>query len=248
MSDTIVQVHNVVKHYSKAPAPSVDQVQFHIDKGAIFGVFGPNGAGKTTLISMLCGLLQVDQGSVSYHFNSHIFTPKQAQPHIGFVPQDFSFYPELSAQQNLAFFGAQYGLDKEVIIERSDQLLERVGLTGVKNKKVSSFSGGMKRRLNLIIGIMHQPAVLFLDEPTVGVDVQSKIAIMELLKELNEQGTTILYTSHHLKEAEDFCSTMVLLDHGKIIANNTLPELLAEHSVANLEELLLKLTGNALRD
>lgn len=248
MSEAIVQVHDVVKHYSKAPAPSVADVQFTIPKGAIFGVFGPNGAGKTTLISILCGLLKADQGDVNYYFNQQVFTPKQAQPKIGFVPQDFSFYPELSAQQNLNFFGAQYGLTKAEIAARSALLLERVGLTAVKDKKVNTYSGGMKRRLNLIIGILHQPAVLFLDEPTVGVDVQSKIAIMDLLIDLNQQGTTILYTSHHLKEAEDFCTTMILLDHGKIIANNNLPQLLLEHQVSNLEELLLKLTGNALRD
>ena len=175
-------------------------------------------------------------------------TPREVRNRLGFVPQDLSFFPELTAKQNLSYFGNLYDLKKEELKQKIDELLQKVGLFHVKNKKVSTFSGGMKRRLNLIISLLHNPSILFLDEPTVGVDVQSKIAIMTLLQQLNQQGTTIIYTSHHLKEAEEFCNQIILIDHGKIIASDTLTNLLNKHEVSNLEDLILKLTGTLLRD
>lgn len=248
MGEIVLEVNQVVKQYPDARVPSIDGLSFAITKGAIFGIFGSNGAGKTTLISLLCGLLEPNSGTINYTLDGQQLSARKTRSYIGFVPQDFSFYPELSAANNLAFFGAQYGVSRELLEPKIETLLRRVGLYDVRNNKVSSYSGGMKRRLNLIIALLHDPKIVFLDEPTVGVDVQSKLAIMELLRELNATGTTILYTSHHLKEAEDFCTTLLLLDHGRIIANNTLPELLATHKVDDLEALLLKLTGNVLRD
>ncbi len=217
-------------------------------KGEKFGIFGPNGAGKTTLISMICGILQPTSGEVFYHINDKQLGPKLALQHVGYVPQDFAFYPELTAKQNLMYFGKMYGINSQKLTEKIDFLLEKLGLSHVKNKKVMTFSGGMKRRINLAIGILNEPKILFLDEPTVGVDVQSKHAIIQLLEELNQNGTSILYTSHHLKEAEDFCDRIALIDKGQIIGLGTLEELTDQHQVENLEELLIRLTGKTMRD
>lgn len=247
MQETLLHVSKVYKSYGKNSVPSLNGIDFTVAPGEIVGIFGPNGAGKTTLISILCNILEPTLGSVVYHLNGEK-SPREIRSKLGFVPQDFSFFPELTAKQNLSYFGNLYDLKKEHLAQKMDGLLQKVGLSHVKNQKVSTFSGGMKRRLNLIISLLHDPAVLFLDEPTVGVDVQSKIAIMSLLKELNEQGTTIIYTSHHLKEAEEFCNQIILIDHGKIIASETLDNLLKEYHVSNLEELILKLTGTLLRD
>lgn len=247
MPQTLLHVSKVYKSYGKSAVPSLAGVDFTVAKGEIVGIFGPNGAGKTTLISILCSILEPTLGSVVYHLDGEK-SPREIRSQLGFVPQDFSFFPELTAKQNLSYFGNLYTLKKEDLAQKIDELLQKVGLFHVKNQKVSTFSGGMKRRLNLIISLLHDPSVLFLDEPTVGVDVQSKIAIISLLQELNRQGTTIIYTSHHLKEAEEFCNQIILIDHGKIIASETLANLLHAHEVGNLEELILKLTGTLLRD
>lgn len=247
MQETLLRVSKVYKSYGKSTVPSLDGVDFTVEKGEIVGIFGPNGAGKTTLISILCSILDPTLGSVVYYLDGEK-SPREIRSNLGFVPQDFSFFPELTAKQNLSYFGNLYNLKKEILAQRIDELLQKVGLFHVKNQKVSTFSGGMKRRLNLIISLLHKPSILFLDEPTVGVDVQSKIAIMTLLQELNQQGTTIIYTSHHLKEAEEFCNQIILIDHGKIIACDPLANLLKKHEVPNLEDLILKLTGTLLRD
>lgn len=247
MQETLLRVSKVYKSYGKSAVPSLDGVDFTVERGEIVGIFGPNGAGKTTLISILCSILDPTLGSVVYYLDGEK-SPREIRSNLGFVPQDFSFFPELTAKQNLSYFGNLYNLQKEELAQRIDELLQKVGLFHVKNQKVSTFSGGMKRRLNLIISLLHRPAILFLDEPTVGVDVQSKIAIMTLLQELNQQGTTIIYTSHHLKEAEEFCNQIILIDHGKIIACAPLTNLLAKHEVNNLEDLILKMTGTLLRD
>ena len=247
MQEPLLHVSKVYKSYLKSKVPSLDGIDFTVAKGEIVGIFGPNGAGKTTLISIMCSILDPTLGSVTYYLDGEK-TPREIRSRLGFVPQDFSFFPELTAKQNLNYFGNLYDLKKDELEQKINELLHKVGLFHVKNRKVSTFSGGMKRRLNLIISLLHNPSILFLDEPTVGVDVQSKIAIMTLLKELNRQGTTIIYTSHHLKEAEEFCNQIILIDHGRIIASESLANLLNQHTVNNLEELILKLTGTLLRD
>lgn len=244
----IIEIRSLVKQYPKNTISAVSNVDFTVLKGEKFGIFGPNGAGKTTLISMMCGILQPTFGEVMYCIDGERLNAKSALQYIGYVPQDFAFYPELTAGQNLTYFGKMYGLPTGVLNEQIDCLLEKLGLFHVKNKKVMTFSGGMKRRMNLAIGILNEPEILFLDEPTVGVDVQSKHAIIQLLEELNKNGTSILYTSHHLKEAEDFCNRIALIDKGQIIGLGTLESLTAQHRAANLEELLIGLTGKTIRD
>jgi ABC-2 type transport system ATP-binding protein len=164
------------------------------------------------------------------------------------VPQDFSYYPELSARENMAFYGAWYGLSMKQIKARSKELLEILGLASVGDRIVKSFSGGMKRRVNLAIGVMHEPEVLFLDEPTVGVDVQSRHAIINYLKKLNETGTTLIYSSHQLEEAAELCNKIALIDDGKIIAHDSLEVLLEQHGHEGMEGLFLELTGKRFRD
>lgn len=171
---------------------------------------------------------------------------KETNNLFGLVPQDFSFYQELSPIENLHFFGAFYGLSKQQINQRTNELLEVLGLTEVRNKPVAKFSGGMKRKVNLAIGIIHQPKIIFLDEPTVGVDIQSRHSIIEYLKKLNNEGATLVYTSHQLNEAEEICNKIALMNDGKIIAFDKISLLLSQHQETSLENLFLKLAKNSL--
>lgn len=239
---------NAVSFAYPGYSPCINNLDLTIDKGERFGLFGPNGAGKTTLMHLMTGLLNYQKGSIQLLGNEIKKHNKKVNHLFGFVPQDFSFYHELSPKENLGFFGAWTGLTKEQIKDRSLQLLHVLGLEDVADKPVNKFSGGMKRRVNLAIGVIHQPQVLFLDEPTVGVDVQSRHAIINFLKELNAAGSTLIYTSHQLQEAEDLCTKIALIDEGKIIANDTLQNLMAEHQQDGLEGLFLNLTGRAYRD
>jgi ABC-2 type transport system ATP-binding protein len=219
-----------------------------IKKGDRFGLFGPNGAGKTTLMNLMTGLLKVDNGNIKLLDKPVGSHSKAVNKLFGFVPQDFSFYRELSPVENLEFFGAWAGLHKGEINRRTNELLKVLGLEDVRNKPVQKFSGGMKRRINLAIGVINQPQILFLDEPTVGVDVQSRHAILDYLLELNKSGTTLIYTSHQLNEAEGLCDEIALLDNGKIITRGNIDKLLKEHKRDSLEELFLNLTGKHYRD
>ena len=247
-SQARIKIEDLSKRYKGSDEDSLKQVSFVINEGEKFGILGPNGAGKTTLISILCGIITSSSGSVNYYEQGEKVDLKMFRKKTGFVPQEYAFYPELSPNQNLEYFGALYNLSKKEINERSEKLLLLLGLSNVSDKKIHTFSGGMKRRINLAIGIVHKPTILFLDEPTVGVDVQSKNAIIEFLNEINEEGTTIVYTSHHMSEAEDFCNYIALLDHGKLIANNSLTNILKEHKSSNLKSLFIKLTGEEYRD
>jgi ABC-2 type transport system ATP-binding protein len=242
-----IEINNITFAYTGYP-PCINNLDLTINTGERFGLFGPNGAGKTTLMHLMTGLLNYQKGSIQLLGNEIKKHDKKVNRLFGFVPQDFSFYHELSPQENLAFFGAWAGLTKEQIKDRSLQLLQVLGLEDVADKPVNKFSGGMKRRVNLAIGVIHEPQVLFLDEPTVGVDVQSRHAIIDYLKELNAAGSTLIYTSHQLNEAEDLCTKIALIDEGKIIAHDTLQNLMAEHKQDGLEGLFLNLTGRAYRD
>lgn len=233
--------------------PGNDGVTFQnldlkVAKGARFGLFGPNGAGKTTLISLMTGLLAANAGHIKLLGQDVGRQKGPVNKLFGFVPQDLSFYHELSPVENLEFFGAWSGLDKKAINTRTDELLTILGLNDVRDKQVQKFSGGMKRRVNLAIGVIHNPAILFLDEPTVGVDVQTGRAIIDYLIELNKKGTTLVYTSHQLNEAEGLCEQVALIDGGKIIAQDDLDKLLKSHKQENLEQLFLALTGKEYRN
>lgn len=227
---------------------SFSKLDLKIAKGERFGLFGPNGAGKTTLISLMTGLLSVDAGHIKLFGKEVGRQNNQVNKLFGFVPQDFSFYQELSPVENLEFFGAWSGLNKQTIRKRTDDLLNILGLEEVRNKQVQKFSGGMKRRVNLAIGVIHNPKILFLDEPTVGVDVQTRHAIINYLLDLNKNGTTLVYTSHQLGEAEGLCEQIALIDDGKIIAHGDIDKLLRDYKQDSLEHLFLNLTGKDYRN
>lgn len=195
-------------HFKYATAPSLfDGFEIQINEGQRFGIFGPNGAGKTTLMSIITGILPLVDGSITIFDHDLKQEKKKAQSLIGFVPQDFSFYDVLTPMENLEFFGIWSNVDKKKINALSKDILQVLGLYEVRNKNVRRFSGGMKRRVNLAIGVIHHPKILFLDEPTTGVDVQSRHAILEFLLKLNREGTTIVYTSHHYAR-QRICATM----------------------------------------
>jgi ABC-2 type transport system ATP-binding protein len=245
----MIQIAQLSKKYKNNEEYSVVDLDLKIDQGEIFGLLGPNGAGKTTLISMLSSLIKPTSGSFSINglnFQKHGNQLKQL---IGIVPQEYALYPTLTAYENLHYLGSMYGLKGKQLKEKVNFQLKVLGLEKFSNKKLDSFSGGMKRRVNLIASILHDPKVLFLDEPTVGVDVQSKNVIVDNLKQLNSQGTTIVYTSHHLNEAEQFCTKVAIIDHGRIIIEGAPKNLIAQYPEShNLEDVFLTLTGKALRD
>lgn len=244
----VIELHNVSKKYAKSSKFSLEEISLSVEKGEKLGVFGPNGAGKTTLMSILCRIIPQSSGDVYYKNNELKLSNKDFLNSIGYVPQDFSFYSELTPYQNLRYYGTLYNIPKTELKSRIEELLRVLGLHQVMHKKIQTFSGGMKRRVNLAIGIINNPTILFLDEPTVGVDVQSKNAIMQYLEELNKKGTTIIYTSHHMTEAEEFCDKIVLLDHGKLIAHDDLKTLLKKYNAPDLQALFLQLTGIEYRD
>lgn len=245
----MIQIEQISKKYKGSENYSVTNLDLSIEEKEIFGLLGPNGAGKTTLISILCSLIKPTSGNFSINGLTYQKNKNQLKQIIGIVPQEYALYPTLTAFENLKYFGSMYGLKGENLNNKIQASLEHLGLLPFAHKPIDTFSGGMKRRVNLIASILHNPKVLFLDEPTVGVDVQSKNVIIGFLQELNKQGTTIIYTSHHLNEAELFCTQVAIIDHGKLIIKGKPKELISRFEGAhNLEDVFLRLTGKALRD
>lgn len=245
----MIAIKQIAKKYKGADQYSVSDLDLFIEAKEIFGLLGPNGAGKTTLISMLCALIQPTSGTFTIDGLTYKKHKNQLKQSIGIVPQEYALYPSLTAFENLTYFGSMYGLKGKSLAKKINRHLEYLGLLQFAHKKIETFSGGMKRRINLIASILHEPKVLFLDEPTVGVDVQSKNVIIEFLKALNKNGTTIVYTSHHLNEAESFCSKVAIIDHGQLVIEGDPKTLIAQQEGAhNLEDVFLSITGKALRD
>lgn len=244
MSNSI-DIKHVTLRYKAADFNAVENVSLTLKKGEILGLIGPNGAGKTTLISILTGLRNPDHGTV---FIEGLDLSKEAykiRELIGVVPQEYAVYPKLTAYENLQFFGSMYGVPKKELAKRITIGIEEMGLTKFANKRLETFSGGMKRRINLLAGILHRPQLIFLDEPTVGVDVQSKRVIISYLNQLNQQGATIVHCSHLLHEAQTFCSQVAIIDQGKIkVSGPTQEVLIKDGKIMTLEELFLETTGN----
>jgi ABC-2 type transport system ATP-binding protein len=249
MENPVIEIVSLSKKYKEADFFAVDDLSLSVNRGEIFGLLGPNGAGKTTLISMLCGLVKPTSGTFTiegHNYRDNGYAIKKA---IGVVPQEYALYPTLTARENLIYFGSMYGLKGKNLRSKVDDALDHLGLAKFANKKTDTYSGGMKRRVNLIAGMLHNPSVLFLDEPTVGVDVHSKNVIIEYLKQVNTSGTTIIYTSHHLVEAQDFCTRIAIIDNGRILIKGTSAQLItATPNAHNLEDVFLSLTGKELRD
>ena len=240
MGNFVIDIQNLHKTYRGASHPSVDGLSLHVRKGAFFGLLGPNGAGKTTTISILCGLRSYDSGQVTVHGMDVRHKMKLIKPLIGVVPQEVALYPELTADENLRFFAGMYQLSPQELDERIENYLNDFGLTSHRRKKIEYLSGGMKRQVNLIAALLHKPALLFLDEPTVGVDVHSRQVIIENLRSLHDAGMTVVYTSHDMKEAEMLCTDVALVNNGRVVCEGIPSELVCEASVSSLEELFVK--------
>ena len=227
----MLRVENLVKRYGERVA--VDGISFAVERGQTIGLLGPNGAGKTTTLAMITGLTPPDGGSVGVGGRSLAADPDGVKRGIGLVPQDVALYEETTARANLQLFGALYGMQGTPLARAITDALALVGLADRAGDKVASFSGGMKRRLNIAGALLHDPELILLDEPTVGVDPQSRNAIFDNLAELRRRGKTLVYTTHYMEEAERLCDRIVVMDHGRIMADDTLPGLLARAPAPN---------------
>jgi len=222
---------------------------FEIPEGAVFGLLGPNGAGKSTTVMMLCGLMRPDAGSVSVLGHDMRHEGAQARKKIGVAPQEIALFPTLTAYENLVYFGRMYGLKSSQIQAQIKKYLAVFNLEEKAHKLVGTFSGGMKKRLNLIAALLHQPKLVILDEPTAGVDVQSRNMILDFLTDLKKEGTSIIYSSHVLEEAERICTHLGIIDEGTVLQTGSRDFVMGKHPDCNtLENLFLKLTGKNIRD
>lgn len=219
----LVQMKNLVKRYGDNLA--VDNVNLEISEGEIFGLLGPNGAGKTTTINMLTGLTRVDGGEINIFGKKVNGNREEVSKHIGIVPQELAIYEDLTAAENLTFFGKLYGLKGSYLKEQVDKALEFTGLSDKRKQFPKKFSGGMKRRLNIACAIVHTPKLIIMDEPTVGIDPQSRNHILASVMDLHKQGSTIIYTSHYMEEVEELCSRVAIMDQGRVIALGSKEEL-----------------------
>ena len=220
----VLDVSGLVRRYGDLTA--VDGVSFHIRTGETFGLLGPNGAGKTTIISMVAGLVPANEGTVRVAGRAMTPSETEAKRTIGLVPQDLAIYPDLTARENLKFFGRLQGLRGKELTQRTNEVLELIGLSDRAGDLTKKYSGGMKRRLNIGIGLLHRPNLLILDEPTVGVDPQSRNAILESVERLSVEGMAVLYTTHYMEEAERLCDRIAIIDEGRIQAEGTRDELI----------------------
>ena len=222
----MLKVENIKKSYQQKEI--VKGITLEVEKGEAFGLLGPNGAGKSTAISMICGLVPYDDGEILVDGLSVKKRPMDIKRKIGLVPQDIALYPTMSALDNLLFWGKMYGLKGPDAKSRANEILEMVGLEDRRKEQIQTFSGGMKRRINIGAALMHEPELLIMDEPTVGIDPQSRNHILETVKSLNKAGMTIIYTSHYMEEVEYLCNRIAILDHGEVIASGTTQELDAQ--------------------
>lgn len=227
----VVEIKNLVKRYGDFLA--VDNLNLSVKEGEIFGLLGPNGAGKTTTINTLAGLTKVDNGEVKIFGKTLKDHEIEIKKEMGIVPQDIAIYEELTAYENVFFFGRLYGLRGAKLKNMAEEALNFTGLWDRKEDRVEKYSGGMKRRLNIACAIVHKPKLIIMDEPTVGIDPQSRNHILSSVKELNKQGATIIYTSHYMEEVEELCSNITIMDHGRVIANGTKEELKSLISLEN---------------
>jgi ABC-2 type transport system ATP-binding protein len=237
----ILEAHNLVKHYGDTQA--VKDISFHIDEGEIFSLLGPNGAGKSTTIAMLSTLYAPTSGEATVGGKSVTRDPMAVRQLIGVVPQDIALYDDLTARENLNFWGQMYGMGARELRRRVGEVLDQIGLSDKANKQVKTFSGGMKRRVNIGAGLLHKPRLLFMDEPTVGIDPQSRRAILDMVKDLNRDGMSVLYTTHYMEEAQELSDRVGIIDHGKMIALGTQDELTDQ--VGHTDTLRLHLPEDA---
>lgn len=245
----LLEVSQLSKNYGEKGV--VQGINFTVAKGEILGFLGPNGAGKSTTIKMITGIEDMDQGVIVFDGNNVTKTKRNLKKQLGVVPQDIAVYEDLTAYDNVSFFCSLYGYAGNERKRRTKEALEFVGLWERRKEYPSKFSGGMKRRLNIACSIAHSPQLLIMDEPTVGIDPQSRNHIMETIKELNQRGTTVIYVSHYMEEIEELCNRIIIMDHGVILKDQDKQSMKAEYETQglySLEEIFLQLTGTQLRD
>ncbi len=248
--ETILKTTDLTKKYDNRTV--VDNLNIEIKEGEIFGLLGPNGAGKSTTMNMICNLVKPDFGTVEFLGKNFTKNKKELSKNLGYIPQNLAIHGSLKAWENVELFTSLYGIKGAELKARIDESLEYVGLSERRNDYAKTFSGGMKRRLNIACAIGHHPKLLIFDEPTVGIDPQSRNFILEKIKESNKNGTTVIYTSHYMEEVEAICTRIAIMDNGKVIASGTSEELKKlvtdDISEITLEEVFLTLTGKKLRD
>lgn len=226
--ENAIEVHKLTKNYDNTTA--LDQVTFSIKTGSCFGLLGPNGAGKSTTMKILTGIIEYDNGRVEVLELDSSEMRDEIRKRVGYVPQEITLYEKLSAYNNLLFFGELYGVSKKILKSRIQEVLEQVGLTEHANSVVNTFSGGMKRRINIAATLLHKPELLILDEPTVGIDPQSRNHIFKMIRQLNNNGVTVVYSTHYMEEVETLCDEIAIIDQGKVIAQGTLNEILDQYT------------------
>jgi ABC-2 type transport system ATP-binding protein len=244
----MLAIHHLEKTYRNAAEPSLRGLSLAFEQRCIAGLLGPNGAGKTTTISILCGLVKPDAGTARILGLDVREDAAAIKRKIGVVPQSIALYPTLSAVENLQYIGKLYGLSSTVLKERISHYLQVFGLEKSAHKAIRYYSGGMKRRANIIASLLHEPELLILDEPTAGVDVQSRNMILQFLVEYNRLGHGIVYTSHLLEEAQLLCDEVAIIDHGQLVVQGKPSALMQERNASSLEQVFLQLTGSRLRD
>ena len=237
----VIETFDLCKRYSNATDFALRDLSLHVAEGEFYGILGENGACKTTLMSILFGSIAQTSGRFEICGLSYDTDADSIRRQIGIVPQEYALYPTLTARENLQYFGSLYHLKGKQLNSLIDDALAIVGLSGEADRRVEHLSGGMKRRINLVAGTLHSPRLLFLDEPNVGVDVVSKSVIIDYLKDLNRRGVSILYSSHHLLEAQELCHRIGILSGGSLIAEDTPQKIIADYNVRNLEDLFLSL-------
>ncbi len=239
-------IENLTKEFEDVKA--VDALSLAVSKGELFGLLGPNGAGKTTIINVLCGLLKPTSGSVTVGGYNVLKEPKRVKTLIGVCPQDTAVFPYLTGRENMEFFANLHVLPKEDLKKNILTLLEKMGLQEDADRRVGKYSGGMRRRVNLAMALVHNPEIAFLDEPTVAMDPQSRRAVWDFIKELKEKGKTIILTTHYMEEAEELCDRVGIIDYGRLIALGSPAQLREKYNAKDLEEVFIELTGRRIRE
>lgn len=239
-------IENITKKFEDVTA--VDGLSLVVDKGELFGLLGPNGAGKTTTINILCGLLEPTTGSVKVGGYDVLKKPGKIKELIGVSPQETAVYPHLTGKENIELFANLHAMPKKKLRRNVDELLQKLSLRDHAKRKAGKYSGGMMRRINLAMALVHDPEVAFLDEPTVGMDPQSRRAVWDFIRELGKQNKTVLLTTHYMEEAEELCERVGIIDNGKLIALGTPQQLKKQFKAKNLEEVFLQLTGRRIRE
>jgi ABC-2 type transport system ATP-binding protein len=245
MDESSIVIEHLSKRYEDVTA--LDDLTLQVKKGELFGLLGPNGAGKTTTINILCGLVKPTSGTATVCGHDALKENAKVKDLIGVCTQETAIYPYLTGKENVEFFGNLYTMDKATLKARCNMLLTKVGLAEDGGRRAGKYSGGMKRRLSLILALISDPQIAFLDEPTVAMDPQSRHAVWDFLQELKKEEKTIILTTHYMEEAEELCDRLGIIDRGKLIALGTPKELIAKNKVNNLEDLFLKLTGRTIR-